>query len=305
LKNLPHRVNHNLPIKPGALVARGFVSEVFAWEEGRVLKLYLAGTPFDTVKRAHDVTRAAWESGLPVPATFDLVEVDGRHGIVFERIDGISMRKHFQLRPWKLFSSARQLAELHSQVHGWKAPKEIPPLRQRLEERIDTTAALSESERSRAQWCLSQLPDGESLCHGDFHPDNILLTAHGPVVIDWGTGSRGDATADVAATSLLFERAPLPPDVPAYLRVVVNISRTLLHRRYLNRYFQLRPRGRDALAQWQLFLRTTLPGNQNAASRGRDLTRLELLLGPKELDRVEIQGSFQNSARAMDRETGF
>jgi aminoglycoside phosphotransferase (APT) family kinase protein len=280
-------VNQSLPIKPGVLVARGFVSEVFAWDEGRVVKLYLAGTPLGTVKRAHHVTRAAWEAGLPVPATFDLVEIEGRHGIIFERIDGISMRKHFQFRPWKLFGSANQLGELHSQVHGWKAPKEIPPLRQRLEERIDTTPSFSESERRRARWCLSQLPDGESLCHGDFHPDNILLTAHGPVVVDWETGSRGDATADVAATSLLFERAPLPPDVPAYLRVVVNMSRALLHRRYLNRYFQLRPGGRDSIAQWQLFLRSTLQGYNNAESRGRDLTRLEVLLRPKEPDRTE------------------
>ncbi len=41
------------------------------------------------------------------------------------------------------------------------------------------------------------------LLHGDFHPNNILYTASGPVVIDWSFASSGDPLLDVARTLAL------------------------------------------------------------------------------------------------------
>jgi hypothetical protein len=40
-----------------------------------------------------------------------------RRGIVFERIDGVSLLKYTQARPWTIFGAVRLLAELHAQIH--------------------------------------------------------------------------------------------------------------------------------------------------------------------------------------------
>ncbi|MFD1910018.1 phosphotransferase family protein [Paenibacillus rhizoplanae] len=50
---------------------------------------------------------------------------------------------------------------------------------------------------------LAELPDGEKLCHGDFHPDNILMDDK-LWVIDWMTGVRGNPAADVARSVIMF-----------------------------------------------------------------------------------------------------
>ena len=263
--------------KPGSLLASGFFAEVFAWDTGRVLKLYAADRARSKVEREHLVTLAAHTAGLPVPTTYELVEVDGRTGIIFERIDGSSMRRHFQARPWKLFSYATQLAALHAQVHGWKAPAQIPPLNQCLKERIQEAVSLSETDKQTARRCLDQLPQGTSLCHGDFHPDNVLLSGCGPIIIDWSGGSLGYPLADVAATSLLFDYAPMPPDLALHLRLLVSLSRRALHSRYLHRYFQLRGGSRRSLEPWRLFLRATRP-RQDESERTQLLRRLENLL---------------------------
>ena len=43
------------------------------------------------------------------------------------------------------------------------------------------------------------------LCHGDFNPSNVIITADGtPYVIDWAHATQGNAAADVARTYLLF-----------------------------------------------------------------------------------------------------
>ncbi len=93
------------------------------------------------------------------------------------------------------------------------------------------------------------LPDGDTLCHGDLHPANILLTQRGPVVIDWTCGSC--ALGDVAATSLLFEVAQLPTDAPLHIQALLKCSRRMLHSTYLKHYFRLRPGNRKELAAWR------------------------------------------------------
>jgi Ser/Thr protein kinase RdoA (MazF antagonist) len=56
--------------------------------------------------------------------------------------------------------------------------------------------SLPERIRRRIRERLDELPDEERVCHGDFHPDNVLLGEGGPVIIDWGPASAGHPLAD-------------------------------------------------------------------------------------------------------------
>ena len=48
--------------------------------------------------------------------------------------------------------------------------------------------------------------------HCDLHPDNVMLTADGPVLIDWTRGGVGDRRMDLAHTWLIVAELGLPPD---------------------------------------------------------------------------------------------
>ena len=52
---------------------------------------------------------------------------------------------------------------------------------------------------------IADMPDGDRLCHGDFHPMNILGEASQPVIIDWLDARRGDPAADVCRSYLLMK----------------------------------------------------------------------------------------------------
>ena len=78
------------------LVDKGFTSEVFAWGEGRVLKLFHKWVPAYKVEREYKVTQALHAAGFPAPATYERVAVQGRLGIVFERVEGLSLFDHVQ-----------------------------------------------------------------------------------------------------------------------------------------------------------------------------------------------------------------
>jgi len=232
------------------IIGKGLTSVVYEWGEGRVLKLFEAWLPRASIEREFVATRALHDAGLSVPATYELIELDGRQGIVFERIAGISLFQQVQARPWRLFSAARQLAELHADLHRRPAPSGLRSQHQQIASWIDA-CSWPDDEKNSARRSLSGLPDGSTICHGDFHPENILLTARGPVIIDWIAATRGHPLGDVARTSLLFEVANFPEDAPRHMHFLLKIARTALHATYLRRYFQIGSGRRAEISGWR------------------------------------------------------
>jgi thiamine kinase-like enzyme len=81
---------------------------------------------------------------------------------------------------------------------------------------------------------LERLPDGTALCHGDFHPENVLVGEEGVFVVDWPSAMRGNPLADIARTTLLVMYSELPPDLPA--REEILRQREVFYRTYLEHY---------------------------------------------------------------------
>ena len=95
------------------------------------------------------------------------------------------------------------MAELHHRIHHIDGRS----LGEEYQQKILFEQLINSSERlvkvcDRALSELNRLPYGETLCHGDFGPANIILNVTGQVVIDWTTGCLGDPAADVANTWL-------------------------------------------------------------------------------------------------------
>lgn len=87
-------------LKRATLLSRGFTSDVYAWGERQVLKLFHSGvSAAELAAREYNVTRSVYAAGLPAPAPYELVAIEGRPGIIFERVDGMLMFTQVQARP--------------------------------------------------------------------------------------------------------------------------------------------------------------------------------------------------------------
>ena len=188
--------------KIGPLVGRGYIAEVFAYGEDKVVKLFLEEDKTEDAAREARATAIAWESGLPAPKIWEVVTVNGRVGIVMERVEGVTMLHWGTSLPWRIYTGAKMMARMHADMHS-RLGGDIPDLRDRLKRGIEENEIVEEGLRSLALERLVSLPDGDSICHGDFHPDNIMMSDKGPVIIDWQTGVRGHPAADVARTVVL------------------------------------------------------------------------------------------------------
>lgn len=253
-------------------LGEGREAEVYAWGEGSVLRLLRDPGNRAALEREAAALAAASAARAPVPAPGDLVEVEGRPGLVMERLDGADMFTLLGRRPWLVGGFARRLGALQAELHATPAPAGVPSLRRRVAERITGSDTVDPALVERALAALEGLPDGEALCHGDLHPGNVLMTADGPRIIDWTNASRGDAMADVAYTSLLFEIARPQPSAPFLVRRLDGVARDHMRRRHLTAYAERAPVDRERAARWRPVLAVVrlampLPREHSALTR--------------------------------------
>ena len=223
----------------GELIARGRTADVYAWGERQALKLFYDWVPAEWVRHEEKIGRFIAAVPLPTPKLIDAVSLDGRLGILYERIEGVSMLSLVSSQPWRISALARQFAGLHAEVHGQRGDG-LSPLRPSLEGSIERVDVLAEEEKQAIIQALNRLPDGTALCHFDFHPGQVMMTPRGPAIIDWMTAMQGDPLADVARTAVLLTFGEVP-HAGWLVRTLTNTVKGAFLRSYLRRYLELHP----------------------------------------------------------------
>ncbi|MCP4754956.1 MAG: phosphotransferase, partial [Proteobacteria bacterium] len=182
----------------GRKVGWGFTAEVYEWENNQVLKLFNHRVPTVHIEREANKTRLLHAAGINVPAAGNLVEINGRLGLPLEKIEGKVMQELIIQKPWRTLHYWRMLVELQIKLSETKSIQELPPQRKYIKDSIQNAAKLEPAMKAALLDSLDKLPDGNSIIHYDFYPANILITADGPVVIDWMGAFKGNPLADIA-----------------------------------------------------------------------------------------------------------
>jgi aminoglycoside phosphotransferase (APT) family kinase protein len=217
-------------------IGEGREAEVFALGDGRVLRLARTAALAQAVDHEHAALAAAHDAGVPVPVAFERVELEGRPGLVVERLGTGNLLLEIGARPWRVFAVSRELGELHALIHEVVAPASLPSVHERVRARLESSL-VPPDVRARALRLLETLPEGDRLCHGDFNPANALRAVDGrPRVIDWTGASRGAAAADFARAKLVMLHGAVGPDATAAVRALARVGRRLLWHGYRRAY---------------------------------------------------------------------
>ena len=229
----------------GPKLADGRTAEVFAWGDDQILKLYREGWKRRTVEFEYRQALASQQTGYRVPQVEKVIDLDGRYGIIYQRVEGDTMLAVLRQKLYRFPYFARQMADLHAEMHT-KTARDLEPVHERLAGKISAVADFTDEEKHALHTRLFQLPQDEKLLHGDFHPDNILLTPNGPVIIDWIDATLGHPLADVARTVVIF-RFGVPPEEKMIRLLIGGMTRI-----YLRRYFRQSPYTQAELDAWLL-----------------------------------------------------
>jgi aminoglycoside phosphotransferase len=201
-------------VEIGQRLGAGNVAEVFAYGD-HVAKLW--NNPEwkrPAFNEAANLVLAA-ERGLPVPIVHEVGRFDGRWGIVMSRAPGRPMADEARADPATVPLLMKEMLSLHRQVHA-ASGLGLPDLKARLAGKLAQARPLAERQKAQLTDKLLALPRGDAICHGDFHPFNIIREGTRATIIDWLDATCGPATADVCRTYLILGQA-LPDLATAYV----------------------------------------------------------------------------------------
>jgi aminoglycoside phosphotransferase (APT) family kinase protein len=248
------------PVPPlGERVGRGAMSEVFAWDEGRVVKLFLAAYDH-AVERELDCAQAVHRAGVASPAVHGIVEVDGRRGIVYDRVDGPTLLDQLLRSERSPAEVGRVLAAVHLAMHEVAVP-----------DLVDLATVI-------------RAPAGEIVFHGDFHPGNVIAGPAGEVTIDWVNAHLAPRAADVARTVMAVRYQALRPDQPAEALPRERAVRARILDSYLAPYLAAEPIAADELASW---LARAASAQHRSEPGSADAADLQALMNRRHHDLVE------------------
>jgi hypothetical protein len=178
------------------------MAEVFVIDGERVVKLdrqeWNGVSMFES-----EVLSLVAEAGLPVARPHGVVTIDGRCGVLLDRLFGHSLLQIVtETAGAAIDPLAGQFASLQATINA-TVIEGLPDLVGRLGSEIEHSGLPSPLIRELTD-LLAQLDDGtRGVCHYDLHPDNVIVTTAGWVVIDWLAVTSGPAAADLARTLLL------------------------------------------------------------------------------------------------------
>jgi len=231
------------------LIGRGRSAEVFSDGDGKAVKLYRPGWPEEVARYEAGILEAVDKLGLPAPRYFGMKTIEGRPALVFERIEGRSLLETIVENPLRAAEYGKKLARVHAEIHAFRG-EGLPKERDRF---------IAQIERSRGKIGplfyglvddLAKRSSEDFACHGDLHPDNILVNGDRMAVIDWMNAYSGTRMGDAARTCLMILSPFTPDSTPLSLRPIVKIHKRVMASSYLGEYRRLTGIGKAEIRAW-------------------------------------------------------
>lgn len=165
------------------------------------------------------------ETGLKIPKIIEVKKIEGKWAIVSEFAEGKTLAQLMSENPDKIDEYLELFVNLQLEVQSKKSPL-LNKLKDKMNRKIDETS-LDATTRYELHTRLESMPKHNKVCHGDFNPSNIIISADGTAnIIDWSHATQGNASADAARTYLLFRLAGQDEIAEKYLKLFCEKSDT-------------------------------------------------------------------------------
>lgn len=192
--------------------------------------------------------------GLPVPKIFKVTEIAGRQAIIMEYIKGKPAGDSILDTMESAEIYLNICVDMQQKIHALPADASIiGSMTAKLHNQIQSVETLNKTQKSFLLKKLGSMNFEPKLCHGDFHPLNLILRDGKVCVIDWADSSSGDVRADVNRTFLLLSEVSVK-----------------LAEMYVHSYCRISGLSRDEIFQWSpIIAAARLSENLSAAENTR------------------------------------
>ena len=170
-------------------IAKGANGAVYRYDAETIVKTYFAKDALPEIKQERENARRAFVLGINTAIPYGIVRVGDGYGTVTELLNATSVTKLIRKDPEDLSLAAKYYVDMLKSIHTIEVEDgEVPDMKETALDWADFVSAhLPEEQAAKLRALIEAVPKKNTLMHGDYHTNNIMVQDGEPLLIDMDT----------------------------------------------------------------------------------------------------------------------
>ena len=170
-------------------IAKGANGAVYRYDDETLIKTYFAKDALPEIKQERENARRAFVLGINTAIPYGIVRVGDGYGTVTELLNAVSVSKLIRNNPDDLAEAVKYYVDMLKSIHAIEAEEgALPDMKETSLAWADFVAPhLSAEKAEKLRTLIEAVPAKNTLMHGDYHTNNIMVQNGEPLLIDMDT----------------------------------------------------------------------------------------------------------------------
>ena len=170
-------------------IAKGANGAVYRYDDETILKTYFAKDALPEIKQERENARRAFILGINTAIPYGIVRVGDGYGTVTELLNAVSVTKLMRENPDDMSEAAKYYIDMLKSIHVIEVEDGlVPDMKETALAWADFVSAhIPEDQGRKLRSLIEAVPKKNTLMHGDYHTNNIMVQNGEPLLIDMDT----------------------------------------------------------------------------------------------------------------------
>ena len=170
-------------------IAKGANGAVYRYDDETIVKTYFARDALPEIKQERENARRAFVLGINTAIPYGIVRVGDNYGTVTELLNAVSITKLIRNNPDDLTEAVKHYVDMLKSIHAIEAQDgELPDMKETALAWADFVSEhIPEAQGQKLRALIEAVPKQNTLMHGDYHTNNIMVQNGEPLLIDMDT----------------------------------------------------------------------------------------------------------------------
>lgn len=170
-------------------IAKGANGAVYRYDDETILKTYYSKDALPEIQQERESARKAFVLGINTAIPYGIVRVGEGYGTVTELLNAVNVTKLLCDDPINIEKPVEYYVDLLKSIHAVEAEEgAFPDMRETALAWADFVAGyIPEAQGKKLRAMIEALPKQNTLLHGDYHTNNIMIQNGEPLLIDLDT----------------------------------------------------------------------------------------------------------------------
>ena len=170
-------------------IAKGANGAVYRYDDETIVKTYFAKDALPEIKQERENARRAFVLGINTAIPYGIVRVGDSYGTVTELLNAESVTKLIRENPDDLTQTVNYYVDMLKSIHAIEVEDgEVPDMKETaLDWAKFVCNHIPEDQGKKLVALIEAVPKQNTLMHGDYHTNNIMVQNNEPLLIDMDT----------------------------------------------------------------------------------------------------------------------